>query len=185
MNDYPASQKMTPEQSVPESEPTFENTHIRDKQFFKEFYKRSLLSPSHIVIYIFLGLSFLSNVCTYIFAHVVFWSILIAPICFFVFIATYFINVRIMNNRQQELSADQPIVYTTQFVEDRMIVQNSLGTKHDLPLSIVSKCIFTKHYILLATKAKQSFPIKKDGFTKGTYEDFCSFLSSKGYKVKK
>ena len=107
-------------------------------------------------------------------------------VSFFAFaIAIYFLNVHTWNKRQNELSLDQPVVYTTQFFEDRFIAKTSNGASHEIRYSVVPKYASTKSYGFLITKARQSFPIGKDGFTKGTYEDFCDFLKAKGYKVKK
>ncbi|MBQ9807033.1 MAG: YcxB family protein [Clostridia bacterium] len=186
MDYYPNAQETAVDQEVRESEPLFENTHIRDKRFFQEFYKRALLTPLHIVIYILIGLAFLSGVFAYIFEQRLLWASLIAPICYYaIVIAVYFSNVRIWSKRQTELSPDQPIVYTTQFFEDHMIVKISSGASHEVNYAVAPKLAATKNYVFLITKARQSFPIKKDGFTKGTYEDFCDFLRAKGYKVKK
>ncbi len=186
MDYYPDVQETAVDQSVQESEPLFENTHIRNKQFFKEFCKKPLVSPLHITIYVLIGIAFLGSLCAYIFNNTFYWESLVAPICYFAFvIAIYFFNVHTWNKRQTELSPDQPIVYTTQFFEDRIVVKTSNGATHKIEYSTAPKYASTKSYGLLITKAKQSFPIKKDGFTKGTYAEFCDFLRTKGYKVKK
>lgn len=186
MDYYPDTQEIAVDQSVAESEPLFENTHIRDKQFFKEFCKKPLVSPLHITIYVLIGIVFLGSLCAFLFNNVFLWESLVAPICYFAFvIAIYFFNVHTWSKRQTELSPDQPIVYTTQFFEDHMIVKISSGAFHKVDYAVAPKLAATKNYVFLITKARQSFPIKKDGFTKGTYAEFCDFLKTKGYKVKK
>jgi len=186
MNYDPKSQETADAQSIQASEPLFENIHIRDKAFFKEFYKCSMLRPFPIVLYILTALVFLEGLYFYIFENNLIWPLCLAPILYFILIiAMYFRGIRVSYKRQTELSPDQPTVYTTQFFEDHITAKNSNGTSQEVDYSVAPKCITTKNYALLITKASQSFPIKKDGFTKGTYEEFCDFLRGKGYKIKK
>jgi hypothetical protein len=175
----------TPEQNG-QHEVLFENTHIRNKAFWKEFYTYAFFKrPFFIVCYIALALIFVVSLQMF-FTHDDFSIIvlMLPPLCllFVVFIAVY--SARLANKRETENGNGNPIVYTTEITSDTVRLQSSLGTNQEITLATVKRVVQTKHYLMLRTPTAQLYPIKKDGFTKGNYQDLCAHLRAKGLKVK-
>lgn len=175
----------TPEQNG-QNEVLFENTHVRDKAFWKEFYTYAFLKrPTFILVYIAVGISFASTLLSIFTDRTPSLFGLIFPplyLLFIVFIAVY--SAKLANKRETENGNGNPIVYTTEITSDTVRLQSSLGTNHEITLATVKRIVQTKHYLMLRTPTAQLYPIKKDGFTKGTYKDLCAHLRAKGFKVK-
>lgn len=163
----------------------FESAHVRDKSFWREFYGFSLFKrPFNVVISVFMALYFVGFLFLWIFGGD-FSGALIIPIIWVALVAfLYFKNVKISLAREEEISNDTPTVYTIRITNSGMTYTSSLGTKHETDLSKIKKVWITKHYLMLQTPSKLCFTVKKDGFTVGTYEEFCAFLRAKGFKVK-
>ena len=175
----------TPEQNG-QHEVLFESTHVRDKAFWKEFYTYYFFKrPIFIALYILMTLAFFSALKDFFVGDdISIIAVMIPPlyILFVVFIAVY--SARLANKRETENGNGNPIVYTTEITSDTVRLQSSLGTNHEITLATVKRVAQTKNYLMLRTPTAQFYPIKKDGLTKGTYEDFCAHLRAKGFKVK-
>ncbi|MBE6628900.1 MAG: YcxB family protein [Ruminococcaceae bacterium] len=169
-----------------EAEVLFENIHVRDGKFFKEFYSFTFFKrPLLIALYVSMVLSVITNVVSFIMGtrERLVWTI--GPILWFLLI--FFIykrNVSVGLKRQMEDGNGKLIVYTVKVLEDRILYKTSLGTEMTFELQKIKRVNCTKSYLLLQTFAYQMIPVQKDCFTKGSYEDFCEFLRAKGYKVK-
>ena len=169
-----------------ENEVLFENTHVRDGKFLKEFYAFSFFKrPILIVIYVIMALSATVNVISFIMGtrESLMWAI--GPLLWFLLVVfLYKRNVSVGLKRQMEDGNGKLIVYTIKVLEDRILYKTSLGTEMTFELPRIKRVNATKSYLLLQTFAYQMIPVQKDCFTKGSCEDFCEFLRSKGYKVK-
>ena len=173
-----------PEQNG-QHEVLFENTHVRDKAFWKEFYTYYFSkSPIFIIIYISMVLSFISGVVSFLDGNYALFRLIFPPLylLFVVFIVVY--SARLANKRETENGNGNPIVYTTEITSNTVRLQSTLGTNHEITFATVKRVVHTKHYLMLRTPTAQLYPIKKNGFTKGTYEDLCAHLRAKGFKVK-
>ncbi|MCL2046137.1 MAG: YcxB family protein [Oscillospiraceae bacterium] len=51
--------------------------------------------------------------------------------------------------------------------------------KYNIPISQIKSIKKSKNFILLRTKAKQIVVLAKDGFTKGTLDEFLDFITAK------
>ncbi len=165
-------------------EPLFENTHTRDRQFFKEFYayalfRRPILICSFAVIILAFSVNLLSFLC---FDEPVSLWLFVAPAFLLIYVVLYFANVRISVARENENADGAATVYTVQLTETAVILSTSLGTRIEMEYSKFKKLTLTKHFLLLQTKTKQVFPLKKNGFTVGTYEECRAFLRAKNLK---
>ena len=69
--------------------------------------------------------------------------------------------------------------YTIEVYEDKLVHCSTLGTRQDLELSRIKKVVKTKSYILLQSNANLLYVFDKNGFTKGTLEEFLDFLRKK------
>ena len=169
-----------------QNEVLFENTHVRDKAFWKEFYTYAFLKrPIFILIYIACGISLAANILSIFTSsdHSPFG--LVFPIVYGLFVWWVVArSIKMANKRENENGGGNPIVYTTEITNDTVHLQTTLGTNYEVALSTVKRVAQTKNYLMLRTPTAQFYPIKKDGFTKGTYEDFCAHLRAKGFKVK-
>ncbi len=173
---------------IPETgdEVLFENTSTRDKTFFSEFFTCLYFKrPVYIVVYALMAVCFLVNLAAHLLkAEDSLFGLLFPPFYVVLMAFSVWLNTNSSYKRELENGNGTPIVYTLQFTPNTVRCVVSLGANYELPISSIKKVIQTKHYLLLKTPAKQFYPIKKDAFTKGNYEDFCYFLQSKNLKVK-
>jgi len=66
---------------------------------------------------------------------------------------------------------------------DRVITYDvNRQIKEEFPFDKIKKVVKTKNFIFLITEAQLYIAFKKDGFVKGTSEEFLSFLFKKGYR---
>ena len=93
----------------------------------------------------------------------------------------YFRNVSLVLKRDIELHG-KPIEVTVSVTDKSIVMTQTTGSEYTLNFSDVKKTICTKKYICLWSKTNMLYPIKKDGFTTGNYEEFVSFLKNKGIK---
>ena len=175
----------TPEQSG-QNEVLFESTHIRDKAFWKEFYTYAFLKrPIFILIYIAVGISLVANLLSFFTDGEPRPFGLVSPIVYALFVWWVVArSIKMSIKRENENGGGNPIVYTTEITNDSVRLQTTLGTNYEVSLSNVKRVVQTKHYLMLKTPTAQFYPIKKDGFSKGTYEELCAHLRAKGFKVK-
>ena len=164
----------------------FENVHVRDRKFFKEFYTFFFFKrPILIALYMIMALSITVNLISFFLGEKdsLLWTI--TPILWFLLVLfLWWRNIKVATARQKESGNGEWIVYTIKILEDRILYETSLGTTMEFGMGKIKRISRTKSYLLLRTSASQIIPIQKDAFEQGTYEDFCEFLRSKGYKVK-
>ncbi len=169
---------------IPQREALFENHHVRDKAFFKEFYaslllKRPIMIASGILMLVCFVFNLLSEL---ILEESSLYLFILPPAIFALALFSYWINVRTMTRREAELSSGEPLFYLTRIYAEELEMTSKLGGELKIALSTIKTVKATKQYLLLGTAAKQYFPIKKDGFTVGTCEELCAFLRAKGYR---
>ena len=169
-----------------ENEVLFENTHVRDRDFFKEFYFFAFFKrPLMIAVYVLMAIYFVASILLIVFWDQSEWFGIIVPTVYLLWnFLFYKLSVKNATRRQEENENDGQIVYTTRIAGDRLRCQTSHGADFGLELTKIKRVVCTKNYLLLHTQANQMYPFLKNAFTKGTYEDFCEFLRAKGYKVK-
>ncbi|MBE6554435.1 MAG: YcxB family protein [Ruminococcaceae bacterium] len=184
MNTY-GSFDYVPEQEC-RDDVLFENTHSRDKQFFSEFYTYSYFTRRPmIILYSLMALYLVVTLVDLFLTGDCFWGTLwLLPLflLFVLFMRALSVNASV--KRELENGNGTPILYTIQFTDRKICLQTSLGTKMEIDLSMIRSVAQAKSYLLLQTAAKQVYPVKKDAFVKGSYEEFCVFLRSKNFKVK-
>ncbi len=163
----------------------FENTHVRDKNFWREFFTYfNFMKPLSIACSIFLWTFFLINLILFVpLGHGSWLLAILPPVCTLLVLLLTVSNIKISCKREQETGNGTQITYTMQIYDTMVRLKSSLGHDFVLEFATVKRVVQTKHYLMLQTPTKQCYPIKKDGFTKGSYEELCAFLRAKGYKV--
>jgi hypothetical protein len=173
-------------------ETIFENKYSRTQEFHDEFALFALFRrrPTMIVLSCLVGFLFVVGV-----VYAVFWEgfvkyPILLTVCFslpFVIGVEYFIlylryKKRLYNN-DIDLNHGQPFEIVCSVSENEIgILNESTGNKNSMELSRIVRVIKTKNYYMLGSKSKMFFVFKKDGFTKGTAEEFEIFLRKKGLK---
>ena len=94
----------------------------------------------------------------------------------------YFRQVSFSAKRDNEISSE-PIRVNTLVHEESLEITGSTGSTLNIELSKIKGVVQTKNYIILRSDARLLYSFHKDGFTKGTKEDFLAFLRSKSIKV--
>ncbi len=95
----------------------------------------------------------------------------------------YFRHIRLSARRNNEISS-VPISVITLVHENSLELAASNGSTINIELSKIRSAVQTKNYIVLRSDARLLYSFRKDGFTKGTKEDFLAFLKGKGIKVR-
>ena len=169
-----------------EKEILFENRYVRDETCLKEtyrylYYKR----PKRIALYALIVFEMILTLAMFTVYRKTEYLLFFLLFVFFsvVIVLGYFRGVKASVRRQEELTGGKPLVVNIEIREDGVRVYNDQSDS-DFPWSKIKKVRQTENQILLQTQANLMLIISKDGFTKGTFEDFKDFLRAKGYKIK-
>ena len=166
-------------------EPIFENQYMRDKETAKEvaagiYFKR----PMAILILVLCGICFAVNLFNLLMGFDAFIYGLIFPLVYAVFwIYSYLMFKNSLIKRDAETFKGD-VVITTGVYEDHITLNASNGSVVELEYGKIKKISLTKNYILVLSKARLMYILKKDSFTKGSLPEFTEFIKSKGLKIK-
>ena len=166
----------------------FVNEYTRDEGCTKEiykfwFFKRPLI---RILFWYFASMELLALV-NILFNPI--WSTewILVGSYFFIFCGlmyfAYRAQVRAVVKRDRELAAGRELVCTTE-ISDSEITIFALDSKQTLSFDIMKYAFLTKSYIVLVTRAKHMIIFKKDGFAKGSCDEFVAYLKARGIKIK-
>ncbi len=174
----------TPTQA-PEKAPLFENRHVRDEAFFKDFFRATLLKRKvMLVMWSIVLFSSAVNLLSWILnssTPALIFAVAFPLLAAFVYLYPYTKSVRVMTAREAELVSGELKPYITQCFEEEIRFLTPHGGDATVEYAKIKRVKVSRDYLLLGTATRQYFPIKKDGFTVGTYEAFCAFLRAKGY----
>lgn len=173
----------------------FENKYVktldREVELYKFFFWRS---GATVIMYILFAIELFSsiiNICSVIFLDILIFDfsqmmgsysyliVLVAMVAF-----SYFYGLK----RRRKLFLDyvkEPTEVTIRVDESFLHFDSTAGNCHKIKLGSVKKVYLTKNYIYISTKSKNGYALKKDSFTKGSEEEFYSFLRSNKIRVKK
>lgn len=165
----------------------FENRYLRTKEVHKEihshyFFKRPLVIVEYILLALVMILCILSLPFPDVFplrSVAIFW-LPISVLAVAAMIIQYVKTVNISQKRDLEINDGKP-------VEVRMILTNDVietclvspETKYHFSYHSIRKIMTTRNYYVLLTEAKHSIVFKKDGFVKGSPDEFLPFVRTK------
>lgn len=166
----------------------FENKFRRDKTTFKEiFFSYFFCSPIVIVYSIISALYTVSFILAIISGpQAVKDSILVMLFILFgyaILFIKYFQSVKIASERDNEVSGAEGIDCLITVTNDE-IISNIKENNVALSFDKLEKAYQTKNYIVVETKAKLSYILKKDSFNVGDADSFIVFLREKGIRIK-
>ena len=168
----------------------FENQCKYTKEFCREVYLNYMLkSPIMIVLMVISSFLVLFEGLVLIFSKntdnlltaipnilfiVLVWAILI----FFIFVIT---RIRYKQGLEQNSGSEpeRKLAVTNEGID---VIHLPAGSTNHISFLYIKKVMISKNYILLITRSKVLIGFKKDSFTKGTAEEFQSFLVAKGLK---
>lgn len=162
----------------------FENVCVRNRDVTKEiygyYYFRRRLS---VVLNIILALALLGNAAAFLLeGETANWYVTVFLAAFFAFqIINYYKTVKTVVMRFEETGQTQ---ITTTVTDEFMQITSPGGATGKMEYCHVNKVFQTKNLIILETKAKLFYVFAKDGFTKGSSQEFIAFLQTKGIKIK-
>ncbi|MBO7196531.1 MAG: YcxB family protein [Clostridia bacterium] len=165
----------------------FENRFVRDESTAKEIYGYWFFKkPLSVAIYIVLGFYSLSCIfgLTLDFQSAKETIPILAMIVFYVIImiVSYRSQVKGMAQRDREMSGGGELCCEIS-VSDDEITLSTLESRNPVAMSNVKSAFMTKNYVVVLTKARLMFILKKDSFTKGDADSFIAFLTEKGIKI--
>ena len=166
-------------------ESLFENRYIRNEAIFLEFYRRfRLLSPSWIFGYLLCAFSLYNFIICWITYDFYDLTYLVGPalvpgVAWYV----YRRDAKIALRREIEINGVNPVANHI-VVTECGISSHYPNSSAGLSFTSIKKVRQSKNLIYLTTKAKITWIIPKATFTKGTADEFLTFLKSKGFKVR-
>ena len=162
----------------------FENTYTADKPFYQELYSYfHFRRPITVATFILCGICFTSQLALAIFGLEYNVGIMILMALFPLFKLFAYVNqVNSITKRNKEISTEAISICSTVY-EDHLEISASNGSTLNIEIAKIRSVVQTKNYIILRSDARLLYSLHKDGFTKGTKEDFLSFLRSKSIKV--
>lgn len=164
----------------------FENNYTRNKELAKEIYSYYYFKRKGLVfLYVIFAFCLVFNVILGTIYDGGNLDIVNFLLFFYVFqFLCYRYQVNTMCKRDMECHGKE--IYVETVVTDSFIQNTaSTGSVNKLDYCNVRNAVQTKNLILLRSKANLIYIFRKDTFTKGTPDEFISFLKSKGIKVKR
>ena len=165
------------------NEPLFKNRFVRDEKTLKEVYKNHHLKSKRfkIIYTICILIQLFSTLFNFgFFLTILFYNVIVAILLFF----SYHQNVKIAIKRDKEITNGKELLIETVAFDDR-IEADVFGIHHTLDFDTVDCVNITENYVIINTKARFLYILKKDSFTLGNSEGFVEFLKSKGLRIVK
>lgn len=165
----------------------FENQFICTKEYYNEYYKYICFKkPIMIIINIILSINFIVSISSIIFpqlnmleantAEANIASVLII-LCLQLYV--FFRNKNLAYNRALERNKGNPMEVKILITEKDIGIFTNSKKDMNIEFANIEKTIETKNYYTLVSKAKLAIVLKKDGFIKGTTNEFKKFLKQK------
>lgn len=165
----------------------FENQFICTKEYYNEYYKYICFKkPIMIIINIILSINFIVSISSIIFpqlnmleantAEANIASVLII-LCLQLYV--FFRNKNLAYNRALERNKGNPMEVKILITEKDIDIFTNSKKDMNIEFANIEKTIETKNYYTLVGKAKLAIVLKKDGFIKGTTNEFKKFLKQK------
>ncbi len=166
-------------------ETLFENKHVRTKEVLKEFYRHYFFGRTvTIICYGILLVVLLLNIILALLGRgYSVWVMVFVPLFIGLQIFNYYRALNIAAKRDKEVGGGEISVETLVF-DDHIQSTSSNGAVNKLGYGSIKSVTATKNLIFITSEARMIYILRKDGFTKGTYEAFMGFLINKGIKVK-
>lgn len=168
----------------------FENSYICTKKFYKEYYRGIYFKkPIMIILNIILIISFVINVLSIIFPQLsnidihteqLYIANVLVILCIEIYI--YIKKVNLAYNKDLERNNGNDIEVKLVINEENIKILDNLENDTNIEFKNIEKLIKTKNYYILVSKAKLGIALKKDGFIKGTANEFEEFLKQKKIK---
>lgn len=163
----------------------FENSYVRDKELAKDIYSYYYLKRKELVVYyVLISLAFIANILIALFEKIYNWGfIILFPLLFLFQLYCYFRQVNAVVKRDEEVHGkgiEVKTIVTNEYIQNTA----ATGAVNKLGYDKIRYAVQTKNLILLRSKANLIYIFRKDTFTKGTLDDFVTFLRAKGIKVK-
>lgn len=157
----------------------FENQYPADKRFFKEtiFYSHFRKSFS-IYLMLFMAALLAPNLFFAIRSNWQGIASVISVIIGIAFFIIYFIAYPVRVARAVK-SIQNGDTYNISVTENKIIYNAPRYSEIEISFAKIKKTAKSKHYIILVSEMDDLYALKKDGFTKGSYDEFTKFLKSK------
>lgn len=182
-----------PQEETPAEPILFENVHTRNAQTYRELYRRILFGGGANIS----ALSVIALAAVFICVLIVFeigaarevplwhwcaaaFALIYIPL-FKIFPYRYYVKYAVARDASI-LEGEEPRLMLS-VTERAILIDAPRGEHVELHYDEIKRADETKHYILLQTHAKVIYTVAKDGFTGGSYTDFCAFLRTKGIKI--
>lgn len=163
----------------------FENKYKCTEDVYKEIYKYIYCHNkiTYVIIGFYVLLLFLTNYVSLTNGTGFNYKSLLSLLLIFFFLFFYS-RVAAKRRYKNDLSANKWIPTITTFMvrEDAIVVKHSNSSAQPIPYSDFKKVANTKNFFILITNERLALYFKKDSFTKGSAEEFETFLKQKGFK---
>ena len=166
----------------------FTNHYERNKGIIKEIYLGYYTRPFWLFLFFCLIVEFVTALALVIINaalgsdfHHLLWALVLPALCFLHVFISYNTYVSTTHKRDLEMHGKNVDIEIT--VTDEFIQNDTETSSAKLTYDNITSAYQTKNLILLRSKARLIYALKKDSFELGTKEEFISFLKSKGITV--
>ena len=167
----------------------FDNQFTRSKEFFNEFYTYFYFKrPTLIAVYAFMSLLCVSCVVSLILPDMPYpfrsqpVFILMTLILWAYIILRFMLDKKRRYKQDLEMNHGEPIIVKVSVTENEIMLgvyTIFMEEKNTIDFSQIKRTVRTKNFFILITNAKLAVTLAKDGFIKGTAEEFDEFLREK------
>lgn len=185
----------TPVEVPAPTEPVlFKNVHVRGEQTYRELYRNImfggalnilaiiLIVAGTLFLFVSIGVMIVKN------SEIALWYWCLAAFGFIYIplfkIYPYRYYVKYAVARDAELLDGEEARLCVSVTESALVIDAPRGEHVEVKYTDMKQADETRNYLLIKTHAKVIYTIAKDGFTEGSYADFCTFLRAKGIKIK-
>ena len=163
----------------------FENKYVNSEEITKEIYMYCYFKrPIWIAVDVFVVLNFLAGFGYLIFEKSLNFCIF-APIIILWQFYLYRRAVRITSKRIHEIYSEKSTEIQTFVTGENIKMNFSTVAVYEIAYSKFKKAIQTQNLIILFSETNLIYILHKDAFTKGSPEEFISFIKAKGIKIRK
>ena len=166
----------------------FENIFVRDKKTAKEiygywFFKKPTMVAMYSILAAYATACIVGLIIDFESAKESAFPLFCALLLPVLMIISYSSQVKMMVDRDKEMGGGEGIsCHVT--VTDSELTLTAFDGKNSVSVDNIKYAFLTKNYIVIVTKARLMYILKKDSFTIGDSDGFIAFLLKKGVKVR-
>ena len=166
-------------------EPLFINQYARDEAVIKEIYRSYYLTPISIMFYFCAGISFIANLIFLLLNHAIYDTCAFFATIVCLLSPPLFYRCRFsIAIKQDKDRFGQPPLMTYEISGSGIRSGTNGHFSQELPFSEIRYARESTNLIMLPSRSRLGYVIRKEGFIKGSFPEFYRFLHEKKIRFK-